>query len=224
MLLLALSCLQGRPQQQAAEDLLVLGADGLQLTPGCAPSPAFSAWVDWRGVPVRSHDGFAWQTLRRPVWSAGGSLVATSTSVHPPTVASGVSGWLDGALAAGAAVEVMYGGWQLADGPSVSAALDAGLPLAVDVSHLALDSSREVLPDVVRRRLLASEAVVEVHVSHNDGKADRHWPLQADTWGLHWARERAAAGTPVVLESYLHRLVPTERQDVVELVRERVGA
>lgn len=224
MLLLALSCLQGRPQQRAAEELLALGADGLQLTPGCAPTAAFAAWVEWRGVPVRSHDGFAWRALRRPVWSPEGALLAQSASVHPPTVASGVTGWLEGALAGGTAVEVMYAGWQLGDGASVSAALDAGLALAVDVSHLALEASRAVLPDRVRRRLLASDRVVEVHVSSNDAKADRHWPMQADSYGLDWARERAAAGTPVVCESYLHRLGHSDRQQMVDLVRSRVGA
>ena len=45
MLMLALSCLQGRPMQAAAEDLLGLDPDGLQLTPGNVPTPGFERWL-----------------------------------------------------------------------------------------------------------------------------------------------------------------------------------
>ena len=54
MLYLALSCFQGRTMTEAARTLVALapGRVGLQLTPGCAPSPID---VD---VPMRTHHGY----------------------------------------------------------------------------------------------------------------------------------------------------------------------
>src|SRR3954452_21016200 len=79
MLYLALSCFQGRRMSEAAETLAALapGRVGLQLTPGCAPSPIS---VD---CPLRTHHGFTHLALRAQVWDDG-KLVWHGDSVHPP--------------------------------------------------------------------------------------------------------------------------------------------
>ena len=84
MLMLALSCLQGRPMRAAAEELLALGPDGLQLTPGNAPTSGFAAWLAERNVATRTHHGFHWNALRAPVWSPAAECLVGSHSVHPP--------------------------------------------------------------------------------------------------------------------------------------------
>ena len=78
MLYLALSCFQGRTMTEAAETLVGLapGRVGLQLTPGCAPSPIT---VD---CPTRTHHGFTPHALKAPVWAAG-RLVWHGDSLHP---------------------------------------------------------------------------------------------------------------------------------------------
>jgi hypothetical protein len=133
--------------------------------------------------------------------------MAGADSVHPPLARDGdFNSWLDHALEADVIVEVMYPGWFLGNDEQVAAALDAGLPLAVDVAHVYLQRCQGSLTEATAHRLLESERIREVHVSSGDGKADRHWLLDASTYGVGWARERAAAGVAVVCESYLHRV------------------
>ena len=79
MLYLALSCLQGPPQAGAAAELWALEADGLQLTPGCAPSSEALPVA-----PLRTHHGFSDRALRARVWDAAGELRWTGDSMHPP--------------------------------------------------------------------------------------------------------------------------------------------
>ncbi len=98
-------------------------------------------------------------------------------------------------------------------------ALDVGLRLAVDISHLHLQRCAGVLDSGVERRLLGSPLVEEVHVSANDGRRDQHRPLTADTSGLAWARERLQGGTPTVLECTMHRLSTMERQRQLAILR-----
>lgn len=52
MLLVAMSCLHGRPMVAAFDELAALGA-ALQLTPGNQPTPGFAAHVAASGVPTR---------------------------------------------------------------------------------------------------------------------------------------------------------------------------
>lgn len=59
----------------------------------------------------------------------------------------------------------------------------------------------------------------EVHVFANDGRRDQHRPLTADTFGRAWARERLRAGTPTVLECYMHQLSTAERQHQLATLR-----
>lgn len=204
----------------AATDLLALGCDGLQLTPGCAPTPAFSAWLEYFGVSYRTHDGFSWRGIRQPVWSPAGECLVRSDSVHPPRSAG--QEWLEH-LTPRAVVEVMYPPHPLGTGDELVRAMDAGVALAVDVSHLRIQQHRGVLPDAVYRRVLAYDRVAEVHVSANDGRADRHWAVDVGELDVGWLRERSGDGVPVVCESYLHRLTEPERRAVIEPLYEVVG-
>jgi len=227
-IVLALSCLQGRTQEAAFDELCALEPDGVQLTPGNLPSPGFAARLSSStpstSLHISLHHGYTPDALRTPVWGAGGELlVSPDRSVHPPMTRDRVSArWLEVAKKRGVVVEVMYPGYPLSGDADVERALDVGVDLAVDVSHLYLQRCAGVLSDRVLRRLLDSERVVEVHVSENDGVKDSHTALTADCFGLAWAKDKARAGLPVVLESYFHKTSVDDRRRQIDLLREAV--
>lgn len=218
-LFLALSCLQGRGQTAAFRELVDLGPDGIQLTPGNLPDGDFLDVVADAGVPVRFHHGFAWGARGRPVYDRALRPVAVGErhSVHPPTAAevaaAGVrfADWIERAAAEGLVVETMFPGEWLGTGDELMRALDAGVPLAVDVSHLHIQRVQGVLAPAQLDRLLDHPRIEEIHVSANDGRLDRHQALRWDSYLVDWARERMG-GTPVVLESYMHRASDGERR------------
>lgn len=195
----------------AAETLLALapGRVGLQLTPGCAPSP-----IDVN-CPMRTHHGFTYRALRAQVWN-GGTLVWHGDSVHPPRQRDVPNDWQP---PADVVLETMYPGYAaLANGDQIAAAMDAGRWLAVDVAHLDIQTYHGILPKSVRHRLMDYDRVAEVHVSTSRDARDTHAKLSDTTWGIEWARERLAAGTPVVLECYMHKLSPEERLEQIAWV------
>lgn len=211
MLYLALSCFQGRRQGDAAAELAALapGRVGLQLTPGCAPSPL---GVD---CPTRTHHGFTPKALRARVWDAG-TLVWRGDSVHPPLARHVPDGWRppDGVV-----LETMYPGYAaLSNGDQVAAAMAEGWWLAVDVAHLDIQRHHGLLPPSVLARLLDYDRVAEVHVSTSHEHRDAHAKLSPPAWGVEWARHHLAAGTPVVLECYMHHLSREERLEQVALL------
>ncbi|WP_338867779.1 hypothetical protein [Myxococcus stipitatus] len=182
--------------KDAAEALLALGAEGLQLTPGNAPTDGFVEDLRGRGVPVRTHHGFAPRALRRPVWTPDAECLVDSDSVHPPRdVDPASASWVrraeSGAFHA-LTLETMYPGYALGSGAALDRAMDLGLKLAVDVSHLHIQHASGLLPAPVWRRLQDYPSIHEVHVSANPGDRDAHHPLRADTFGLEWARARRA--------------------------------
>jgi hypothetical protein len=208
VLYLALSCFQGRPMAEAAETLAALapGRVGLQLTPGCAPGPVPV------GCPTRTHHGFTAAALRAPVWDRG-ELVWHGDSAHPPRARDVPAGWRP---PPGVVLETMYPGYAaLADGDQLAAAMDEGRWLAVDVAHLDIQTFHGLLPRPVLTRLLEYDRVAEVHVSASREHRDAHAKVTMMTWGVEWARARLAAGTPVVLECYMHKLAPEERLEQV---------
>lgn len=214
-LLLALSCLQGRPLQQACEELAPL-ADGLQLTPGCAPTVGFQSWLSAKQIATQTHHGFTPHAYRARVWDESFNVQGTWDSVHPPR-----NGRLEALLECPQlpCIEVMYPGELLGEGPSVEAAMEAGLRLAIDVSHVYIQREQGAMSAQTWERLQDYERVSEIHVSANDGRRDRHQPIARDTFGLDWARARAACGTPIVLEAYFHQLNEDQRRVQVALVR-----
>jgi hypothetical protein len=204
MLYLALSCFQGRRMSDAAEELVALapGRVGLQLTPGCAPSPLAV------NCPTRTHHGFTSHALRAPVWD-NGTQVWHGDSVHPPQLRQVPDDWQppDGVV-----LETMYPGYAaMANGDQLAAAMDDGRWLAVDVAHLHIQTYRGVLTKPVLNRLLDYERVAEVHVSTSHEARDTHAKICQQTWGIEWARSRLVAGTPVILECYMHKLSHEER-------------
>jgi hypothetical protein len=208
MLYLALSCFQSRRMSDAARTLVALapGRVGLQLTAGCAPSPID---VD---CPTRTHHGFCRQALRARVWD-GGTLLWHGDSIHPPPQREVPDDWQppDDVV-----LETMYPGYAaLANGNQIAAAMDAGRWLAVDVAHLGIQMHHGILDKPVLRRLLDYERVAEVHVSTSREDRDTHSKLTDTTWGVDWARDHLARGTPVILECYMHKLSEEERLEQV---------
>lgn len=216
MLFVALSSLQGRAMAAAFDELAVLGV-GIQLTPGNHPTPGFRTHVAGSGVATRRHHGFAFDARRSDTWREG-ACVTDAESVHPPKAGAPWRAWYE-AQAARPIVEVMYPGFELGTGGEVEDAMNARLPLAVDISHVHIQRTQGVMSEQTWRRLQDYSGVAEVHVSANDGRHDSHQPLRRDTFGLTWARERLATGDPVVFECYLHRLCDRERRDQLDLIR-----
>jgi hypothetical protein len=224
MVFLAMSCLQGRPMRTAFDELRPL-ADGVQLTPGNVPTAGFRAHVAARaaaGTKVRAHHGFSFEARKREVWAADGQCRVAVESVHPPTSDHPAAlHFLERLeeLPASVVLETMYPGYCLGDDDSIARAIDLQRRLAVDVSHVFLALIAGTMTKRTWQRLQEYEHVVELHVSANDGRSDAHRPLAHDTFGLDWARARARAGTPLVLECYFHRLDGDERRRQVELAR-----
>ncbi len=203
MLFLALSCLQGRPMGAALDELLALSPDGVQLTPGNQPTPQFEQRA--QKTRVRTHHGFSFTHWKQAVWREDGTCAVHSDSVHPPLEREAAA--FHRALEhPHPTLETMYPGYALGDGEQLEAMMARGEPLAVDISHVFLQRCAGVITEGVWRRLQDYPRVVEVHASRNDGRRDAHLPLTRDTFGLEWAQARLAAGTPVILESYFHRL------------------
>lgn len=201
----------------ALRDLLDLRPDGVQLTPGNQPTRDFERQL--LGVRTRTHHGFDPRVWKRTVWNDDGTCAVTSDSVHPP-VASHPAHAAWRASATMPVLETMYPGSALGTGDELEVAMRDGLSLAVDVSHVFIQRTAGVIADATWRRLQDYPRVAEVHVSRNEGVQDSHLPLTADTFGLTWAKARLRAGTPVILESYFHRLPPETRRQQVALFDE----
>lgn len=208
MLLVALSCLQGRSQSDAFDALASLPVDGIQLTPGNLPSLGFRERVARYTGALRFHHSFSWQHYRGQVYDASGKPppLPRAWSIHPPSARHpvGFGGWLEAALQVDALCEVMYPGQLLGSDDELREAMLSGLRLAVDISHVHIQRCRGDLGDATLARLLAYPRIEEVHVSHNAGQADSHLPLRAETRWLSWARERAQSGLPMIYESRMH--------------------
>ncbi len=204
----------------AFEDLVALGPDGIQLTPGNHPTPGFVSVVVASNLPVRTHHGFSWTERRRPVWHRGTLLVAAA-SVHPPAASMGFepSTLFGPDSPSPTALETMYPGEHLGSGEAIERAMRNDIPLAVDVSHIFIQREQGVMSQGTWARLQDYPNVVEVHVSANDGRRDQHQPIQRGTFGLQWAQARAQAGTPVILEGYFHRLSTDLRSRQLALLR-----
>jgi hypothetical protein len=224
MLFVALSCLQGRPMQAAAEELLALRPDlAIQLTPGCAPTEGFSRWLAGQGVTGRTHHGFSWHALRRSVWcKETGALLVRTHSVHPPKLGSrtGTTFWEQAPRHSetGIAFETMYPGYLLGTGAELERAMGIGLRLAVDVSHLFIQWTSGVIRSDTLERVFQYPHIEEVHASANDGTGDQHRSITTSTFGLDWVRQMCATHVPVVLESHLHMQSVEQRQEQLSLI------
>lgn len=194
----------------AAFDELARLGHGIQLTPGNLVTRDFAAHVAASGVATRRHHGFSFTERVTDVWRDGACVVG-SESVHPPRAGEA---WQTDAI-----VEVMYPGYELGTGDAVERAMADQRVLAVDVSHVFLQRAHGAMTEATWRRLADYDRIAEVHVSANQGRADTHQPITAATFGLAWARERLAAGTPTILESYMHKQRDADRHAQLDLIR-----
>jgi sugar phosphate isomerase/epimerase len=213
MLHLALSCLQGRPMSMAFDSLRKLGPMGIQLTPGNLVTEDFEQQVARSGLAVRTHHGFSFTSRKTAVWGEDGRCLVDSQSVHPDKRG------LPAEPLSGPALETMYPGESLGTGEELERAMREGRRLAVDVSHVYIQTCQGVISAQTWRRLMDYERIVEVHVSANDGRSDSHRPIGPDTFGLDWAKAKGAAGTPVILESYFHKLDEDQRRRQLDRLR-----
>jgi hypothetical protein len=225
MLFLALSCLQGREMQSAAQELMDLEIDGLQLTPGNAPSENFPQWISQQQLEIRAHHGFYWHGLRQRVWDSNGDCLVKSHSVHPPKIEDEVSQiWRRKAEQGeyqNILLETMYSGYCLGSRADILWAMAVGLNLAVDVSHIYIQLCQGSLDRSTWHKLQNYPHIGEFHISANNGKGDIHQPIDNQTFGLDWIRDRTNDNRdlPVILECYMHHLSFAERQAQVNIVR-----
>lgn len=219
MLFVALSCLQGRLMRAAFDELARLQV-GIQLTPGNLPERGFREHVEASGVVTRTHHGFSWRARKTETW-VDSACAVESESVHPPLAGQhdGWWAWFERADRP-PILETMYPGYALGTGDELERAMDDGVVLAVDVSHVFLQLSQGAMHERTWHRLQRYDRIAEVHVSANAGRHDSHRPLTTATFGLAWARERVAE-QPVILECYMHKLGTQQRFDQVGLLQER---
>ncbi len=210
--------------QPAAQDLINLGIDGLQLTPGNAPTKNFQQWISAQKIAIRTHHGFCWHRLRQRVWDDDGNCLVRSHSVHPPKVNSEASrAWMQkseqGAYQ-NILLETMYPGYCLGSSEELLWAMAIGLNLAVDVSHIYIQLCQGSLDRSTWQKLQNYSHIGEFHISANNGKGDIHQPITNETFGLDWIRDRTSGDRDiqVVLECYMHHLSSTEQQEQVRLI------
>jgi hypothetical protein len=206
----------------AARDLLGLGINGIQLTPGNVPTPGFQEWLSRQQVSTRTHHGFHPKALRRRVWSKEADCLVSADSVHPLQIKDGITEiWKQKAERGDydrVSLETMYPGYCLGCGDELSWAMDLGLKLAVDVSHIYIQLCSGSLDLATWYKLQKYDRIGELHVSANNGLADIHQPMTTETFGLDWVRDRAVDGTPVILECYMHRLSDVQRREQIGLI------
>jgi hypothetical protein len=217
MLFLALSCLQGGTQQAAYDELAVLEPDGIQLTPGNYPSLGFQERIT---IPFSFHHGFSW-CERRPVYDAYNMPINIehNRSIHPPKAVGSFADWID--RTPDHIYETMYPGYFLGNGAELEEAMNRQFRLALDLSHLHIMQQSGAVSKQTVDRLLSYDRVCEVHISHNDGKYDKHQVIRDDTPFLSEIRGRSV---PVVYEAYLHRVSVDDRKRQIDLVRKAMVA
>jgi len=132
-------------------------------------------------------------------------------------------GWLELAKKNEVIVETMYPGRGLGTAAELETAMDLGVRMAVDISHLYIQKCKGVLSAATEARLLDYDKIAEIHISACDGRGDQHRPLQGNEEWLSWALARMAEGVPTILESYMHRLDKDQRKRQIALVRGENG-
>ncbi len=209
--------------EAAFGQLAQLGPDGIQLTPGNLPTPGFEPFVQQSGLEIATHHGFAFRARRQDVWIRGQCIVDAG-SVHPERSSRSdlsIAEWLAAQSRPLPVLETMYPGYFLGNSAELHLAMSLGLELALDVSHVFIQLEQGALDSATWRRLAEYPHIAEIHLSRNGGRHDSHWPITTDTFGLEWAQERARDGTPIVLESYFHKLSEAERRRQLDLARGR---
>lgn len=102
------------------------------------------------------------------------------------------------------AIEGMYPSrrdrFHVADSAGYRWLLESGAPMAIDVSHLHIVRAAEGgLDPGLLDALLGSEQCIEVHLSHNNGRADQHRPLPPEPPWWWPAVQRACERRPELM-------------------------
>lgn len=209
--------------QSAAQELWNLHPYGLQLTPGNAPDPKFREWLAKNHVHYMTHHGFTWHALRQNVWCPSGTCLVPSRSVHPPQTKYLQADCWSEVLTRHAEtrtlpiLETMYPGYFFGTGVEIDQAMDMNIALAVDASHIYMQKHLNLMTERTWKRLQNYSFIQEIHISSNLGTRDSHTPIEAQTFGLAWAKERSLE-IPLVLECYMHKLSLAQRCDQMGLL------
>lgn len=218
MLFVALSCLQGRGQWEAAQELLQLPVDGLQLTPGNDNDWTQDSLEQLASIRTNRHQGHSFDKRVARVYDNAGALVWTHGSVHAH------SNWRS-VGEAGITVETMYPNgrypYALMTTAEYYEAIELQTPIALDLSHADICINKGLLTAEAARKLLYLGNVQELHVSFNDGRHDTHIPMPPD---YHWVEQaewfaQTYPDRPVVIECYMHKLTPEQRLAQVEIFK-----
>jgi len=213
MIYIALSCLQGRTQQSAYDELSLLNPDGIQLTPGNKVSPNLKENIK---LPYRLHHSFSWTHLKRRIYDDNNIPIDIqyNQSIHPPQIGD-FDSWIE--KIGDYILEVMYPGYLLGNGKEIEKAINLNKRLAVDISHLFILESQKVIEKSTISKLLDYHNIAEIHISQNAGIYDSHKPIDKNTPYLDWVKSRK--DVPLVYESYLHKLNFEERIRQIDLIR-----
>jgi hypothetical protein len=214
MLFVALSSLQGIPQSTAYKDLLLLQPDGIQLTAGNLPTNNFKNEVN---IPYKYHHAFEWTKRKGTVYDDNFKPIIKDNdhSIHPPFAKINFNKWIESCN--DIILETMYPGYLLGNGDEIEIAMLLNKRLAVDISHVHIMKTQGVITNSQINKLLNYDNIVEIHISHNNGKYDTHSPICKNTPFLHWIKERT--NVLFVYESYLHKLNLCERLSQLEIIK-----
>lgn len=216
MLFAALSCLQRRGQWEAAQELLQLPVDGLQLTPGNKPDWDEQSLARLAETRTNRHQGHSFEKMLSPVYDHKDQLQWQHGSVHAH------ENWRE-LGARGITVETMYPNskypYALMTNREYLEAIRLQTPLALDLSHADICISQGLVSEPAVTQLLVHGNIQELHVSYNNGRHDTHSPIPDN---YHWLGEviawaKAHPDRPVVVECYLHKLSPTDRRRQFDL-------
>jgi len=203
----------------AFDELLSYAPDGIQLTPGNAPTVDFTAYYKSKDILIRTHHGFTPKAMRHEVWDENHILNGQWDSIHPPRL-SELDWWPSTKSIATNCFEVMYPGQNLGNGISVDRAMDENLNLAIDVSHIHIQLTQETMTEMTWRRLQDYPYISEIHISANNGKRDQHHTIDKSSFGLEWACKRTQSDKlPLILESYWHNTPEDDRKTQLNIIR-----
>lgn len=216
---LALSCLQGRTQQQAYNELLELNPDGIQLTPGNYLSPNFK---DKIGIPYKYHHGFSWDARKQQVYDENFNVLVKDHSIHPPKRNDYLNffKWVEGV---DNVLEIMYGDYFLSSDKEINYILDLNKPIALDISHLYINYINNTIDCYTIDRLFDYENIKEIHISQNNGKYDTHSEITKDCPFLDNVKYAIRNNDAIVVfESYLHKKSKEERIDKINIIKDKI--
>lgn len=96
------------------------------------------------------------------------------------------------------------------------------IELVVDMAHLNI-WKKETIPEKLQLLELASERLLEIHISDNDSERDSHTAITERTWWVPYAATFPAL-IPIVLESRMNRQSALAVQQQVEVAQSLLSA